>query len=551
MNTDTSILSTVVLFVLIAIYWYWIFELIDHLLAHPRLTKLLRLPVGVFNALFVFGLSTLIGGTLIPYLLVTIILLVEFTVFYQDTFLKNLFCTCACVIHILAFRAITTGIFSMACDSSIYDISNDPTLYANSVLATFIFLNIAVGLVIQLLPLDQVCIVNAHRDQQVFMLAWMLINILYLLFNSAVAENPIVHSGMVQNQIVAPCVILIGTYIMLLFAIKTGKLLDYKEQNAALELTISQEQEYRNAITKDALLTYEFNLNQDLIISGCEEIQDERGNMIYRYSDMLGFMARKLIHPNDTEKFVRYASPSNIVQEFQQGNSEITLEYRQLLSTGGSVWCRAVTNLARDTTSGGIRGFTYVKNIDADKRCQMDLQYKAERDSLTGLYNKGVTAKLITEHLSLNRSHATAALFMIDVDNFKDINDHFGHVYGDTVLCELGEALSHIFCKDGIVGRIGGDEYIAYMKNGVTDEIVRKKGDEICKAFRISYTDIQGKKYTLSGSVGIALSPKDGTTFQELYNHADTALYAAKKVGKNNYQLYNGSSFCGYQSHRP
>ncbi|MEG1872780.1 MAG: sensor domain-containing diguanylate cyclase, partial [Ruthenibacterium sp.] len=311
-----------------------------------------------------------------------------------------------------------------------------------------------------------------------------------------------------------------------------------------------KEQEYRNSITRDALLTYEFNLNQDRVISGFEGEKAELGDRVYCYSDMLGFMAHKFVHPDDMESFAKYASPSNIAKKFEQGKSEIAAEYRRLTADGAYIWCRAVTNLAKDAESGDIRGFTYVKNIDADKRRQIELQYKAERDSLTGLYNKGITGKLITEHLLFSHSHTASALFMIDVDNFKDINDHLGHAYGDAVLCQLGEKLLHIFRSDDIVGRIGGDEYIAYLKSGATDTLVREKAEEICTAFRTGYQDVQGQAYVLSSSVGVAVSPKDGTTFEELYNHADTALYAAKKIGKNNFQIYGGGCFSGYQAGR-
>ncbi|MEG2939543.1 MAG: diguanylate cyclase, partial [Oscillospiraceae bacterium] len=333
------------------------------------------------------------------------------------------------------------------------------------------------------------------------MIAWLAINIMYLLFNSAVMED-----SAVQNQIIAPCVILAGAYIMLFFAIKTGKLLDYREKNEELELTISKEQEYRSSITRDAVLNYEFNLSSDVITSGFENARDELGDMIYRYSDMLSFSAHKFVHPDDVDDFAKYVSPSNIKKEFERGTRELTLSYRRRTSSGEYIWCRAITTLVRDAESGDIHGFTYVKNIDTEKRRQMELQYKAERDSLTGLYNKGVTGKLIAEHLVLNHSRISSALFMIDVDNFKDVNDHFGHAYGDTVLCELGEKLRAIFRADDIIGRIGGDEYIVYMKSAASDKAVREKGDEICEAFRTSYVDAQDEGFTLSSSVGVAIS---------------------------------------------
>lgn len=550
MKDSTSILPVIALFIFITLYWYWIFELVDHLLDKSRLSKFLRLPVGIFNVLFVFVLSGLIGGTMIPYLLVIILLIVEFHIFYRDTFLRNLFCTAACVIHILALRLITNGMISISCGLSLKEISNNPTLYAYSVLATFIFLNIAIGFAIKAAPLDQVRKVNEHRDQQLFLLIWMVINISYLLFNSYISEESMVPIEIIKNQIASPCVILIGTYIMLLFAMKTGKLLSYKEKNAALELTVSKEQEYRSLITKDAILTYEFNLNQNLITKGFEDLKDEMGNMVLGYSDTLAFMARKYIHPEDIEDFSKYVSPSNIKKELNQGKSEITTEYRQILSSGEYIWCRAVTNLARDAESTDIHGFTYIKNIDTKKRRQLELQYKAERDSLTGLYNKGITDKLINEHLLFNHTHSTGALFMIDVDNFKDINDHLGHAFGDSVLYELGQRLLSVFRNDDIVGRIGGDEYIAYMKHGITEKIVREKGGDVCNAFRKVYKDAQGQEHRFSGSIGVAISPKDGITFEELYKHADIALYAAKKLGKNNCQVYDGGSFNGYQANR-
>ncbi|MEG0094408.1 MAG: diguanylate cyclase, partial [Erysipelotrichaceae bacterium] len=165
----------------------------------------------------------------------------------------------------------------------------------------------------------------------------------------------------------------------------------------------------------------------------------------YRYSDMLADRAHRYIHPDDVEAFAEHVAPSYIRKEVARGKSTISVDYRRILPNGNYVWCRAITNLIKDNKTGNIHGFTYVKNVDEEKRSQMELLYKAQRDPLTGLYNKAVTSKLINEHLLFTQSHANSALFMIDVDNFKDINDHLGHVYGDKVLCDLSRKLSYIF----------------------------------------------------------------------------------------------------------
>ncbi|MEG2187972.1 MAG: diguanylate cyclase [Clostridia bacterium] len=550
MNYNEISIPSAALFVMITAYWYGVFELINHLLKKPKLTRPYRLLVSVFNTVFIFAAYALVKNSSIPYLLVILVLLIEFQIFYKDTFLRNLFCVTACVIHVLVIRAIVTGAFSLISGLSIYEITNNSVCFVYSALITFTLVNTAIALVVKLLPLDQVRIVNEHIDQQFFMVGWMSISIAYLLLNSAAAEIDTFHLGMVVNQIAAPCMIMLGTYIMLFFAFRMGELLGYKEKNAELTLTVSKEQEYRTSIAKDAILTYEFNATQGLLISGFEAIKPQLGEITDRYDDMLSDLSQKLIHPDDRARFASFASRAVLTEAFEQGKSEITLEYRQLLSTGKYIWCQAVTNLARDTENGDIRGFVIVKDIDKSKCRQIKLQYEAERDSLTGLYNKGLTTQLITEHLSNNHTKAASALFMIDMDKFKNINDHFGHAYGDAVLCEHSQKLLRIFSAGSIVGRIGGDEYIAYIKEGATDALVREKGNEICKAFHTIYHDASGQEFTLSSSVGVAVCPKDGTTFEELYEHADTALYLAKKHGKNNCQSYCGGDFCGYQSER-
>ncbi|MEG0574490.1 MAG: sensor domain-containing diguanylate cyclase [Erysipelotrichaceae bacterium] len=549
MIVDKLIIPIALLYLLLVGYWYWIFELVDYLLKEPKLTKVMRILVGMLNAVIILFFSGMINKTLISYLIIFIILFVEFKLFYKDIFLKNLFCSTACFIHVLVIRSIITGLFSLSSGLSIYVIVNNPGLLVFSNIIIFLSLNIAIILVIKLLPLDQVRIVNEHHDQQLFIILWMVVNIIYLIFNSVVAQNRIHHIGMVENQVVAPCVILLGTYIMLNFAMKTGKLLGYKEKNVELEITVSKEQEYRSSIIKDAIISYEFDLNKDAILSGFEDSKIKLGDKIYRYSDMLADRAHRYIHPDDVEAFAEHVAPSYIRKEVARGKSTISVDYRRKSLDGNYVWCRAITNLIKDSKSGNILGFTYVNNIDEEKRNQMELLYKAERDPLTGLYNKVITAKLINEHLLFTQSHANAALFMIDVDNFKDINDHLGHVYGDKVLCDLSRKLSYIFPNEDIVGRIGGDEYIVYMKNGGQNKIVCERGEQICSAFRVTYKS-EGVSVSLTASVGIALAPKDGVTFGELYNNADTALYAMKKIGKNGYKLYDGACFIPYQSQR-
>ncbi|MEG1742264.1 MAG: diguanylate cyclase, partial [Acetivibrio sp.] len=286
------------------------------------------------------------------------------------------------------------------------------------------------------------------------------------------------------------------------------------------------------------------------VIYGLKEEQQENEKVVSSYNNLITVIANRTIHPEDMEQFLRYAVSTNLLQEFEYGKSEIAMEYRILTEDGEYTWVKSITNLVRSLETGDLIAYVCIRDIDTEKRRELELQRMAERDSLTGLYNREITCKLVDEHISGLHKSSNSALFMIDVDDFKEINDQFGHFYGDVVLCELGDKLRDIFGPDDIIGRVGGDEYIVYIKNDVSIKIIHEKAEAIVKAFSMVYKGLQGDEYAISGSVGVAIFPKDGKNFDELYQYADEALYQAKNNGKSMYQLYDGSDFEGLVSDR-
>ncbi|MBO6015622.1 MAG: diguanylate cyclase [Lachnospiraceae bacterium] len=157
----------------------------------------------------------------------------------------------------------------------------------------------------------------------------------------------------------------------------------------------------------------------------------------------------------------------------------------------------------------------------------------ARTDSLTGIYNRATTQKLIENILQLEVSH-THALFMIDIDNFKMINDNYGHIYGDKILKGLAEALKICFGEPEIIGRMGGDEFTVFIPQVYRHGEVLQLGTKLCD--RLTARKIEGIQ--VNCSVGVALAPTHGSTFLKLYNNADKALYMAKSLGKNRCCVY-------------
>lgn len=159
------------------------------------------------------------------------------------------------------------------------------------------------------------------------------------------------------------------------------------------------------------------------------------------------------------------------------------------------------------------------------------LVHMAQTDPLTLVYNKETTQKQIDQKLKDGKEHC---FLILDVDSFKLVNDNYGHIVGDKVLNQLGQLFKKHFRSTDIVGRIGGDEFIVLIEdNKIGEDRVK---DLIQKVNQLQIEELQGFK--LSISVGIAYAPKQGTTFMELYRHADQALYKTKRSGKNGYNVY-------------
>lgn len=159
------------------------------------------------------------------------------------------------------------------------------------------------------------------------------------------------------------------------------------------------------------------------------------------------------------------------------------------------------------------------------------LIHLSEIDPLTSVFNKETTQKLIEQKLN-NKEHC--CFLILDVDAFKSVNDNYGHAIGDKVLENLGLLFKNHFRQSDIVGRIGGDEFIILIQD---ENIAESRIQSLLQ--KVNELKIEElKDFKLSISIGIAFAPKDGTTFMELYRHADQALYQTKRTGKNNYKIY-------------
>lgn len=161
----------------------------------------------------------------------------------------------------------------------------------------------------------------------------------------------------------------------------------------------------------------------------------------------------------------------------------------------------------------------------------------AETDQLTNLYNKVTTEKKIKEFIAQNPD-TQSLLFVLDIDNFKKINDTMGHAFGDEVLRAIGRGLKMQFRVSDIIGRAGGDEFIIFLKGLKDNEVIIREAKKVENFFKDFKAGTDYVKYSATASIGCAVFPRDAGDFDGMYKAADEALYKAKQRGKNQLAFY-------------
>jgi diguanylate cyclase (GGDEF)-like protein/PAS domain S-box-containing protein len=280
--------------------------------------------------------------------------------------------------------------------------------------------------------------------------------------------------------------------------------------------------------TEDAI--FEWNIQKDTVsFSGNWKNKFSYESVVNNISEII--YKTDYIYKDDIKKF------GKLLNDIVYGDTYKETEIRIKKNTNEYIWCKIRITAMFDENGNIFKAIGIIIDIDEEKKEAEKLLFKAQRDSLTSLYNKGTAQSMIEEYIESAGEDVNGALFVIDLDNFKAVNDNLGHLAGDFVLTTISSVLSEIFQEDSIVGRIGGDEFVIFLKNVDSEELIRKKEEELMKGFRSSFEG-EISDYKVSGSIGIAKYPKHGKCFKQLFINADKAVYLAKSKGKDNYCIF-------------
>uniref|UniRef100_UPI00280B658F GGDEF domain-containing protein n=1 Tax=uncultured Anaerotruncus sp. TaxID=905011 RepID=UPI00280B658F len=241
--------------------------------------------------------------------------------------------------------------------------------------------------------------------------------------------------------------------------------------------------------------------------------------------------AQGTVHPEDLPRLEQFR------RDLREGKAHILFEFRARQPGGGEYrWHRAEAVTLYDADGRPARTVGRTADIDREKRERLRLRDAAERDALTGLYNRAVVQRLIDERLEQEPPARTGSLFVVDIDNFKAVNDRLGHLFGDILLTNIAGAIREAVRPGDILGRVGGDEFVVLLPGASRAEGERIAGELCARVSRVyagEFTDLR-----ITASVGAADYPRCGATYVELFRKADRALYRAKKLGKNRAGFY-------------
>lgn len=288
------------------------------------------------------------------------------------------------------------------------------------------------------------------------------------------------------------------------------------------------EEQYRQAILSDtiAFYTIDFTLDQ---FEKCQCNDDicatvEPGTPYEQYilDNCAGYIVQE-----DQSRFLQTLSRQNVADAFQHGAKELSCEYRLKLPMDGFLWVTTTIRLIHDATSGHRKGILYVRDIDSAKREELILKVKATFDGMTKLYNK----ESFQQAASKSIATAGGTLIILDVDDFKLVNDTFGHPVGDRVLIAIADLVKSLLPADAPVGRLGGDEYGAFFPGACSLKAVSNTLKDLSRQIKaLRFSDAENLQ--VSCSYGVAeCCPNDD--FDSCYRRADSALYDAKKSGKD------------------
>jgi diguanylate cyclase (GGDEF)-like protein len=303
--------------------------------------------------------------------------------------------------------------------------------------------------------------------------------------------------------------------------------------NKSRDTLLLEQQRYKVALSHSKDSIWEYDIKTDTLTKsdpnlglcvGSHIVHDFRNTLI----------SKKQIHPDDVLAFHQFCD--NLSSDLAEFKTEIRTNDEH----ENYAWYELYGTKIYDSELKPVSVIGRTCNIH-DKKLEIEtLRQKAGQDTLTKLYNRITLRETINDLINSLDIPVILGFLIVDIDNFKNLNDKLGHLFGDAVLIDVSGRLTKLFRPCDVIGRVGGDEFAVIVNNAPNISYVQDMANQIRNLFHDIYAG-EDSNFELSCTIGISLYPTDGINYDNLYEKAELALYHAKMQGKNQIAIYGSS----------
>ena len=305
-----------------------------------------------------------------------------------------------------------------------------------------------------------------------------------------------------------------------------------------MELEAMRTRRFYQALLSEAIAYAEVDLESGQLqsVGGVWDVyeQDYRRSCVH-FMDVLTEQLAHYLPAESLQELKKYRTREGWDELFRSGEPAHRFFYRR--PVGKELrWVELVIHIFREDLTQNVFALLYLKDVNVEKEREVAQARAASRDSLTGLYNRSAFEETVSAYIRGAEHEPCGMLMLMDIDNFKNINDQKGHLEGDQALKETARILGTTFRQEDVIGRWGGDEFLIFIKGHIQREILERRLQCLLDALR------NADGTMLSSSIGVTFVQQDGYDYNRSLKQADIALYRSKKTGKNRYCFYEDLS---------
>ncbi len=515
--------------ILFALFTYFGAVIVERLMQRKLCRKWAYAFVAVINALLVsYMINNL--STRLTFVVAFIAMVLELIILYRSTFVNMLYCAMAIIINAMCFRGIVSSIVATAMGLSFFSIYNLPDVVLFISTVTSLIELLVVAAILLFAPLEGMHDFIKISHQKKFMLIWMSLCVLLMFGNASIYNIDYFSSAICLSQLYFCLGLLTSCYFTLIYSYNLNKSMLIFSKYKALSQELITQKQLQSVLMRDSVFSCEANLSKNIILSGPQSYMESFAGVDFNYDVWFEFF-RSRIHPDDRDYFYSYASRAKLIEFFETGSEPPPFIYRRM-DDEKFHWVKMIVRIFKDVSTDDVFVYGYAFDVDKEITEKRELEFRAQTDSLTKLLNRATAESLIKQEIQTGNG----ALFLMDIDDFKDINDCMGHSVGDCVLIRTSERLKEFFGADNIVGRFGGDEFIAYLKHESDYEKIEDAANKLLES--LSAPPEKPDEPTIGMSLGVAPVTDKNVPFSSVYSQADSALYEIKYGGKNGFKIF-------------